>query len=140
MGAAAWFATDTIETFSSQGPTIDGRIKPDIVGADGGDSVTYPGGFFGTSQASPHVAGLAALVKQHFPSMTPAQVATYLKDNALPRGISPNNTWGFGFAQLPLLVSGAPFNVAATAGDEQASVSPNPPMDRDGRREDSGRG
>ena len=49
VGASNWATPTAIESFSSQGPTIDGRVKPDIVGADGGDAVSYPGGFFGTS-------------------------------------------------------------------------------------------
>lgn len=103
------FDTTIIEPFSSQGPTLDDRIKPDIVGADAGQSVTYrsernPNGyFFGTSQASPHVAGLAALVKQRFPEYGPQQVAQYLKDHAEERGAAPNNTWGDGFAKLPVI-------------------------------------
>ena len=130
VGAAPWFDDDTIESFSSQGPTIDGRTKPDIVGVDGGTSATYgPGGFFGTSQATPHVAGLAALVKQRFPSMTPSQVATYLKANALARGTAPNNTWGFGLAQLPAIEPGAPSSVEATPGDGQATATWNAPAD-----------
>ena len=52
VGAAYWGTPDTIEPFSSQGPTRDGRVKPDIIGADGGDSVTY-GAFPGTSQSAP---------------------------------------------------------------------------------------
>lgn len=101
-GAAWWNTPSTIETFSSQGPTPDGRVKPDIVGADGGDTASYgPGAFFGTSQATPHVVGLAALVKEAFPSYTPSQLASYLKNMALPRGSRPNNTWGYGFAHLP---------------------------------------
>ena len=124
VGAANWATTNTIEPFSSQGPTIDGRIKPDLVGVDGADSVTYgPSGFFGTSQASPHVAGLAALVFEQFPSFTPVQAADYLKNNALPRGASPNNTWGSGLAQLPALKPGAPAGVSAAGGDGEATVS-----------------
>ncbi|MDP2950632.1 MAG: S8 family serine peptidase, partial [Chloroflexota bacterium] len=107
VGAARWTTTSTIEYFSSQGPTTDDRVKPNIVGADRGDSVSYGvGGFAGTSQASPHVAGLAALVLSRFPGFTPVQVADYLKANALPRGTMPNNTWGYGFAQLPALSPG----------------------------------
>ena len=72
--------------------TYEERVRPS------GDSCW----FSGTSQAAPHVAGLAALVRQRFPDYTPAQVADYLKDNAEQReSPHPNNTWGHGFAQLP---------------------------------------
>ena len=110
VGAAPFFDTNTIEYFSSQGPTPDGRTKPDIVGVDCAASVIYEQFDFrgnacwfpGTSQSSPHLAGLAALVKQANPSFTPAQTADYLKANAAERGAAgPDNVWGSGFAQLP---------------------------------------
>ena len=107
VGAAPWSDTFTLEPFNSHGPTLDGRIKPDIVGADRGQSVTHrsednpDGRWTGTSQASPHVAGLAALVRQQFPDYTPQEVATYLKNHAEGRGaVVPNNFWGYGFARL----------------------------------------
>ena len=112
-GAARYSSTSTIESFSSQGPTTDNRTKPDIVGADGGTSSTY-GTWYGTSQASPHVAGLAALVKERFPSYSPSQIATYLKSNALARGTKPNNKWGHGFAKLPTLSTPVPLSTDAT--------------------------
>ena len=145
------FDTTIIELFSSQGPTLDGRIKPDIVGADAGQSVTYrternPNGyFFGTSQASPHVAGMAALVKQRYPAYTPAQVANYLKTHAAERGeVGPDNVWGHGFARLlasdallkPDLVvdtptadpsspvAGAPFTLSTTVRNSGNGASP----------------
>ena len=107
VGAAPWTDVHAIEPFSSRGPAPDGRVKPDIVGADCGVTARSPlneynRGFCGTSQAAPHVAGMAALVRQRFPSYTPAQVASYLKDNAEQRrSPDPNNTWGHGFAILP---------------------------------------
>ena len=103
VGAAPSDDTFTIEEFSSRGPAPDGRVKPDIVGADEGDSAVW-GHWSGTSQASPHIAGLAALVKQRFPDYSPAQIADYLKDHAEERGVpGPDNTWGYGFARLPAL-------------------------------------
>ncbi len=103
IGAAPSDDIFTIEDFSSRGPTTDGRVKPDIVGADQGNSAVW-GHWNGTSQASPHVTGLAALVKQRFPDYGPAQIADYLKDHAEARGDpGPNNTWGYGFAKLPAL-------------------------------------
>ena len=101
VGAAYWQITHVIEAFSSRGPTADGRIKPDIVGADGVFSALRGADFYGTSQASPHVAGLAALVRQKFPNYSPIQIAQFLKGYAAARGRVPNNTWGYGFSELP---------------------------------------
>ena len=107
VGAAHWNNVSTIEPYSSRGPTPDGRLKPEIVGADCGATSLRPlnasgNGFCGTSQSAAHVAGMATLVRQRFSTYTPAQVADYLKEHAEQRGtLDPNNTWGHGFAQLP---------------------------------------
>ena len=129
-GAAHWSDTASIEFYSSRGPTPDGRTKPDVGGADCGVTSrtpldAYGDGFCGTSQSSAHVAGMAALVRQRFPAYSPVQVADYLKDNAAQReSPDPNNTWGHGFAQLPLppaietacATGGAVTNAAANPG------------------------
>ena len=54
---------DPVRFYSSRGPTWDGRIKPEIVAADGVSTVTYGDRiFYGTSASAPHVAGAAALL------------------------------------------------------------------------------
>ena len=103
VGAAPWYNVNVLSGFSSQGPTPDRRTKPDVVAANCGETSTRTDAFCGTSQAAPHVAGMAVLVRQRFPNYTPAQVVSYLKDNAEQRisNPDPNNTWGHGFVVLP---------------------------------------
>ena len=130
VGAANWATPNAIESYSNTGPSPDGRIKPDLVGVDRADTFSMgPGGFPGTSQASPHVAGLAALVAAAHPSYTPAEIADYLKYFAEPRG-GINNTWGYGLARVPDLCSftATPTNVNAPAagGPIQVNVTTQP--------------
>ncbi|HXI89836.1 MAG TPA: S8 family serine peptidase [Blastocatellia bacterium] len=90
------FTPDVIADFSSRGPSSVEGLKPDVAApgviiysaaARTGSSsgVVDPSGFLaisGTSQATPHVAGAAALIKQLNPSFTPAQVKSALVSSA----------------------------------------------------------
>ena len=135
VGAAPASDTSTIESFSGRGPTPDGRVKPGIVGADKANSKTW-GRWSGTSQSSPHVAGLGGLVKQRFPTFTPQQIVQYLKTNAEERGEEgSDNTWGHGFAKLPAAdaeeqsLSGPVTGLTATATHNTVSLSWDAPSD-----------
>ena len=81
---AANVTSGMLERFSSQGPTIDARVKPDITGWDcvSSNLGAFASGFCGTSAAAPHVAGAAALVKAANPSMDAAQIQTFLEQRA----------------------------------------------------------
>lgn len=110
--------------FSSKGPTVDGRIKPDI-SAPGYDvpsainnkqlapwmldrcllttvfqnDTQYWVAFNGTSMAAPHVTGIVALMLQVDPDLDAATVAEYLKSTAdadQSTGQVPNNKYGHG--------------------------------------------
>ncbi len=90
------FRNDSARRYSSRGPTKDGRIKPDFAAPDGVRTVSFRP-FFGTSAASPHVAGAAALVKSARPPWDPKKIADFLASRAADRGDDgPDNTYGLG--------------------------------------------
>jgi len=90
------------ENFSSQGPTkawagSSARIKPDIMGPDGVTTYSYDTSFFGTSAATPHVAGLAASILSMDPDMTPDELQASIESNAIDMGASgKDNIYGWG--------------------------------------------
>jgi len=102
VGAVDVLSPDTIEDFSSRGPTEDGRIKPDLVAPDQVSTTTYsPEPFGGTSASAPHVAGAAALVKQANPSFSPQQVKAFLEGRAVDLGSTgKDNDYGSGRLSL----------------------------------------
>ncbi len=87
-------------SFSSVGPTVDGRIKPDIMAMGSGVAVASPYGSgytssSGTSFSCPLAAGVAALVLSANPSLTPMQVRDALRETA-SRHNNPDNKYGWG--------------------------------------------
>src|SRR5262249_15426385 len=81
-----------LDRFSSRGPTADGRVKPDlcapgyqILAARAGTVSGYVR-YSGTSMATPFVAGLAALMREANPNLTPADVKDILKQTAVHFG------------------------------------------------------
>lgn len=92
-----------LSSFSSPGPTADGRIKPDIMAQ--GTVVTSANlfggysGFSGTSAATPLAAGAMALLLQSHPNWGPMDIRTALRATATqPDGSLqyPNNDYGYG--------------------------------------------
>lgn len=92
-----------IAYFSSKGPTLDGRIKPEVcaVGVDvtaadansGNQYISYDG----TSMATPHVAGVVALLLEYDPLLTPSEVKQIFLDSSIDMGdVGPDNTYGWG--------------------------------------------
>jgi serine protease AprX len=107
--------------FSSRGPTIDGRNKPDVVApgvsiaaASAGTTASYAVKD-GTSMASPFVAGLAALVLDEQPSWDPAAVKTAITGTAEDVGAAgADPEWGAGLVDGLAAVSLAAGGTAHT--------------------------
>ncbi|MFD9302245.1 S8 family serine peptidase [Streptomyces sp. NPDC060048] len=82
---------DTTAPFSSRGPAgLQHTLKPEIAAPGVGISAASMGGrgvyayqsMSGTSMATPHVAGAAAIVKQRHPDWTPQQIKAALVGSA----------------------------------------------------------
>ena len=88
-------------SFSSVGPTVDGRIKPDLMAMGSNDyhacnwTNNCYGNGDGTSYSCPLLAGAAALLLQADPNLTPMQLAGIMKNTA-SLSSNPNNLMGWG--------------------------------------------
>ena len=119
-GADCW-QTSGLEPYSSQGPTIDNRMKPDLVAPDSVSSATYGAfttcgrsGFSGTSASSPYAAGSAAVLKQRYPTMQAADLQKWLVSKASDLGTpGADNQYGAGKLTLPTLPQAAVKAIAA---------------------------
>lgn len=134
------YTTGTLAPFSSLGPRIDGRRKPDIVAPGAATislrdsvpgladsepliidndgvylNVSGPANYYimsGTSMATPHAAGLAALLLQAKPWLTPVQVRDALRNSA-SKWNAPNNTVGWGLVNARTAITGRGAPVAS---------------------------
>lgn len=106
------FTIGDISYFSSIGPTIDGRIKPEIT-APGqmlisarSSSSDYNSGVYtymqGTSMATPVVTGAIALYLEKYPDHSNEKIREVLFGTTIKDGFTnslgslPNNVWGYG--------------------------------------------
>jgi hypothetical protein len=86
-----------LENYSSFGPTVDGRQKPEVVAPTG--VATSFGDFYGTSAACPHTAGTVALyIARGFKPLDAVQAV--IRD-AVQMGVGhPDEAFGWGRIQV----------------------------------------
>lgn len=142
VGAVNW-ADDVLEPYSSQGPTADGRTKPDLSAPSVVDSASYtPEAFDGTSAAAPHVAGAAALLLEAFPEYSPDDLAVFLQERSKDLGpTGPDDAFGAGRlalgnapaeaepAETPVSTEAEPTPEATEVAELQPTSTPRPPLE-----------
>lgn len=104
---------DGVAGFSSRGPSPWGEVRPHVVAPGVSVRSALPGGTYGrmsgTSMATPHVAGLVALLRAVSPNLSITQTAYLITATAVPFSTTiPNNDSGWGridaFAAVSLLM------------------------------------
>lgn len=115
-------------SFSSHGPTFDGRIKPNMVAIGYGtyvqriDGSVSPGA--GTSFSAPVISGLAACLWQKFPNLSNYEIIKVLEQSSSLYPY-PDNFLGYGAPNLTVandIITGN----SAIKTPEGFSISPNP--------------
>lgn len=92
-------ATESKSSFSSIGPTVDGRIRPSVVAQGSATQLVEESGQLksgsGTSYSGPIIAGAMACLIQAHPEMTPEQLIDAVQNNS-SQATNPDNQLGYG--------------------------------------------
>ncbi|RLD46825.1 MAG: hypothetical protein DRI88_06965 [Bacteroidetes bacterium] len=118
-------------SFSSVGPTVDGRIKPAVAAMGQGTTVargtSSVGTGNGTSYSSPIITGMSACLWQANPSMKVMEIQAAIKASA-SHAETPNDTIGWGIPDY-MRAHTIMTEIENQAGNLQelvVSLSPNP--------------
>lgn len=105
---------EVLASFSSQGPSFDGRVKPNVCTQGQNTFLAFDNGTFGqssgTSFASPIMAGMAACLWQAFPQRNNMEILHAIEQSA-DRFLQPDSLYGYGIPDMQrawVLLGGAP--------------------------------
>lgn len=119
---------ESYATFSSIGPSFDGRVKPDVTAQGQVSVVSDPNGVIttasGTSISGPIVSGAIASLWQAIPWATNQQIVNFVKQSA-DRFANPTPQYGYGIPDFQLALNAANLSVAESV-KSKFLVYPNP--------------
>jgi serine protease AprX len=128
LAVGATDGEELIATFSSRGPSFDGRTKPDVSamgvasgvqGSQGGTARVN-----GTSFASPILAGSVASLWQAYPEISASDLMKRVRQSG-NRQQNPNNSYGFGIPNF-ILAYHAITSIPAHMHSGEMELWPNP--------------
>jgi serine protease AprX len=131
IGALTIGAVNSLEayaSFSSIGPSFDGRIKPDVCAKGLQTTVSSTTGTIttssGTSFSSPVMAGMVATFWSAVPNLTAQQVVNFIKQSA-DNYNAPTTQKGYGIPDFQLALTNA-LNLEEVSSNKSFVVYPNP--------------
>ncbi len=123
-------ASRNYASFSSIGPSFDGRVKPDVMAQGLYAVVATPSGVVGTNSGTsfsgPIMAGMVASFWQAFPTFTNSQIVQFIKASA-DRFSAPNAQYGYGIPNFQLALTNALSSMQFHS--DLIGVYPNPVKD-----------
>ena len=123
---------ETYATFSSIGPSFDGRVKPDVMAQGQNSVLSNTSGVIttasGTSFSGPIMAGAIASFWQAAPNLTNQQIVTLVKESA-DRYTNPTNQYGYGIPDFQEALNAALLLSTTTISKGAFLVYPNPAKD-----------
>jgi len=132
IAVGAVTSSGSITSFSSPGPSYDGRIKPDVSALGSGNYCADPDDDYGyrsasgTSFSCPLTSGVAALILSRAPNLTPMQVREALRETA-SQADNPDNDFGYGIIDAYAAVNYfGPSFVHQVLGDTENAGMPIP--------------
>jgi hypothetical protein len=130
MGIGAVDGSGNYASFSSHGPSYDGRVKPDVVAQGSGVVVADPssGNYTfsgGTSFSSPILAGMAACLWQANPSLNNMQIAQAIRQSASQYN-NPDDQMGHGIPDFVLANNILTVISGPEENDLFVNIYPNP--------------
>ena len=115
-----------IASFSTRGPTFDGRIKPEVCAqgvnvwaVSGNNNSDFINIYNGTSASTPLIAGATALLLQALPTLSPMEIREAVLMTA-SMSDNPNNTYGWG-----IMDAAAALDYWATSNTTNSKVFPS---------------
>ena len=128
LACGAVTSSGTIASFSSRGPTYDGRTKPEVCAQGVSTFCATPsnddsyGYVSGTSLSTPLVAGAVCIMISARPNFTPEMIRRSLMETA-SQASTPDNNYGWGIINLEDALSwGAQFSADVTWGTAPMTV------------------
>ncbi len=124
----------TRASFSSVGPTYDGRIKPDVMAM--GESTYVASGYIswggtpyyngdGTSFATPVLAGAVACLRQARPNASVQEICDAVRQSG-DRASNPDSKYGYGIPDFSKAIEMLKMDESSVTKEELISVYPNP--------------
>jgi subtilisin family serine protease len=110
LAVGAVKADETYATFSSIGPSFDGRVKPDVMAQGQASVVSNTSGNIvtanGTSFSGPIMAGTITSFWSAVPNLTAVEVVQFVKESS-DRFSLPTNQYGYGIPDFQLALTNA---------------------------------